>query len=88
MSFKQQKMPKFDPMEMGTDNKAILAFNLSFFSDESEMLADFFDKVLLWIRDGKLECPKITEFHGLENIAQAHDFIQSGQSVGKLIVTI
>lgn len=88
MSLKKQKMPKFDPMEMGTDNKAVLAFNLSFFAEEREMLADFFGIVLDWIRNGKLECPRITEFEGLECIAEAHDLIQSGRSVGKLIVKV
>ena len=88
MSMKQQKMPKFDPMEMGTDNKAVLAFNLSFFAEEREMLSDFFGVVLDWIREGKLECPRITEFDGLETIAEAHDLIQSGKSVGKLIVKV
>ena len=88
MSFKQQKMPKFDPMELGTDKKAIMAFNLSFFAEEQDILADFFGIVLEWLGDGKLECPRITEFNGLESIAQAHDLIQSGKSVGKLLVKV
>lgn len=88
MAMKQKKMPKFDPMEMGSDNKAVLAFNLSFFADERKMLSDFFDQVLEWIQEGKLECPRITVFEGLDKIAEAHDLIQSGKSVGKIIVKV
>ena len=88
MSFKQKKMPKFNPMDMGTENKGVLAFNLSFFAEEQDMLADFFGMVLEWLGDGKLDCPRITEFNGLDSIAQAHDLIQSGKSVGKLIVKV
>ena len=88
MASKQQRMPKFDAMEMGSDNKAVLAFNLSFFSQETAMLADFFGVVLDWLREGKLTCPPITEFEGLASISEAHDLIQSGKSVGKLIVNV
>ena len=88
MAMKQQSMPKFDAMEMGSENKAILAFNLSFFSEEQEMFADFFEAVLDWIRQRKLECPRITEFEGLDKTTEAHELIQSGQSVGKLIITL
>ena len=88
MSTKQKKMPKFDPMQMGTVNKAVLAFNLSFFSEEREVLSDFFGDVLEWVREGKLDCPRITEFEGLDGIADAHALIQSGKSVGKIIVKV
>ena len=88
MASRQQRMPKFDAMGMGSDNKGVLAFNLSFFSEERDMLADFFGVVLDWIRDGKLTCPRVSEFEGLASISEAHDMIQSGKSVGKLIVKL
>ena len=88
MASKQQRMPKFDAMEMGSENKAVLAFNLSFFSEERDMLADFFGIVLDWIRDGKLNCPQVAQFEGLDSISGAHDLIQSGKSVGKLIIKL
>jgi NADPH-dependent curcumin reductase CurA len=43
---------------------------------------------LEWLRQGKLACPRIVELEGLDRIAEAHDLIQSGKSVGKIIVKL
>jgi NADPH:quinone reductase-like Zn-dependent oxidoreductase len=86
MAWKANRMPKFDPMEMGAKNKAVLAFNLSFFAEEREMLAELFDKVYEWIEQGKLQCPRIETFT-MNRIQEAHDLIQSGKSVGKIVIT-
>jgi NADPH:quinone reductase-like Zn-dependent oxidoreductase len=85
MAVKAQSMPKFDPMEMGASNKAILAFNLSFFANEREMLSSLFDTVLEWLTDGKIQCPRVVEMN-MQDTAGAHDLIQSGTTVGKLIL--
>ncbi|KAL7576931.1 hypothetical protein ACA910_006688 [Epithemia clementina (nom. ined.)] len=81
------QMPTFDVMNMGTQNKSIMAFNLSFFAQEREMLSRLFDQVKIWLEQGKLHCPRITTFAGLERIAEAHELIQSGKSVGKIIIS-
>jgi len=86
MAFRMRKMPKFDPMTMGSQNKAILAFNLSFFSNEREMLSSLFSQILEWINNGKLQCPRVVELP-LEQIREAHDLIQSGTTVGKIVLT-
>ena len=86
MAFRMQKMPKFDPMAMGSENKAVLAFNLSFFADEREMLSSLFSKVLEWISDGKLRCPRVVEMP-MKDIQEAHALIQSGSTVGKIVLT-
>ena len=80
-------MPKFDVMEMGSTNKSVMTFNLSFFAEEREILATLFDQVTAWIEEGKLRCPHVTTFDGLDRIAEAHEFIQSGKSVGKIIIS-
>lgn len=87
MHSKMRKMPRFDAMEMGQKNKAVLAFNLSFLAEEREMLSSLFDEIDTWISEGKLEFPRIVEFP-MENIAEAHDLIQSGKTVGKVIIKV
>ena len=47
MARKVQRMPKFDPMEMGMSNKAILAFNLSFLPMNGRCFRSCL--ILLWI---------------------------------------
>lgn len=85
MGLRMNSMPKFDAMEMGQDNKAVLAFNLSFFAQEREMLSQLFDQVCEWLEQGKLQCPRVVEF-SMEQIAEAHELIQSGKSVGKIVL--
>lgn len=86
MHIKMTRMPKFDPMEMGSANKAVLAFNLSFFSSEREILSNLFSQILVWIDEGKLLCPRVVEMPMSETRA-AHHLIQSGTSVGKIVLT-
>jgi synaptic vesicle membrane protein VAT-1 len=86
MARKQSNMPKFDAMDLTVSNKSILGFNLSFFAEEREVLSDMFDTVLEWIRYEKLECPNVVEME-MKNISLAHEFISSGKSIGKIVVT-
>jgi synaptic vesicle membrane protein VAT-1 len=79
-------MPTFDPMEMGSANKAVLAFNLSFFSNETVMLSNLFSQILQWIEEGKLQCPRIVEMP-MSQVREAHGLLQSGATVGKIVLT-
>mmetsp|Transcript_11211 Transcript_11211/g.27556 ORF Transcript_11211/g.27556 Transcript_11211/m.27556 type:complete len:452 (-) Transcript_11211:20-1375(-) len=86
MARKVAVMPKFDAMDLTVSNKAVLGFNLSFFADEVELLSEMFDQILLWIEENKLKCPRVCEMP-MENVAEAHTFIQSGKSSGKIVLT-
>lgn len=86
MAKKVAIMPKFDAMDLTVSNKSVLGFNLSFFADEVEILSDLFDQILIWMEEKKLKCPKINVM-SMEKVADAHTFIQSGQSIGKIILT-
>ena len=85
MAKKVINMPKFDAMDLTVSNKAVLGFNLSFFADEREVLSDMFDQVLEWIEDGSLRCPRFVEMDMID-VADAHTLIQSGKSIGKIIL--
>ena len=86
MARKVAVMPKFDAMDLTVSNKSVLGFNLSFFADEVEILSDMFDQILSWIEDGKLKCPRVCTMP-MEKVGEAHTFIQSGQSSGKIVLT-
>jgi NADPH:quinone reductase-like Zn-dependent oxidoreductase len=49
------------------------------------MMMVLFDQVCKWLEEGKLECPRVVEMH-MRDIAEAHDLIQSGTTVGKLVL--
>ena len=78
-------LPKFDAMDLTTSNKSVMGFNLSFFTEEIDLMGELYDQIGTWISEGKLECPRIVEM-GLENVDDAHELIQSGKSVGKIII--
>jgi NADPH:quinone reductase-like Zn-dependent oxidoreductase len=79
------KMPKFDPMKMTTENKGVVAFNLSFLFARVDLLQPAMLQLLQWLREGKIIAPKVTAFT-LADVAKAHAELESGQSVGKLIL--
>mmetsp|Transcript_17101 Transcript_17101/g.24070 ORF Transcript_17101/g.24070 Transcript_17101/m.24070 type:complete len:455 (+) Transcript_17101:14-1378(+) len=85
MAQKQSKMPQFDPMDLTVSNKSVLGFNLSFFADETEIVSDMFDQIVEWAETKQIRCPKVVEMP-MNEIANAHDLIQSGKSVGKIVM--
>ena len=87
MASKANKMPTFDAMDMVTSNKSVLGFNLSFFADESDIVSDLFDQICVWLKYEKLKVPRVTELE-MEKIVEAHELIQSGKSVGKIVIKI
>jgi NADPH:quinone reductase-like Zn-dependent oxidoreductase len=86
MIHKMTRMPKFNPMKLTTSNKSVLGFNLSFFVDEIEMLGTMYDQISAWVDTGALQCPRVVEMEMTE-IANAHALIQSGKSIGKIVIT-
>jgi NADPH:quinone reductase-like Zn-dependent oxidoreductase len=90
MGLKMARMPKFDPMDLVISNKAVMGFNLSFFAQEKELVSMLFDQVCTWIllKEKGLTCPRVEEMEGMERIGKAHNSIMSGQSIGKIVVTM
>ena len=86
MTKKVAIMPKFDAMDLTVSNKSILGFNLSFFAEERDILSDMFDQVVEWIEEKKLLCPRVVEME-MKNVGEAHTLIQSGKSIGKIVLT-
>lgn len=81
------KTPRFNPIDLPNQNKSIVSFNLSFLFDRSDLLTEGMDDMLRWVDEGRLHPPLTREFP-LEAAAEAHKAIESGQSVGKLILTM
>ncbi len=77
------KTPKFDPMKMISENKSIICFNVSFLFEEQRLLAQNMQGLLELIKKGDLIPPKVKSFP-IEQVAEAHKLIESGNSIGKL----
>ena len=72
---------------MTNASRSVLAFNLSYFFDQKAMLQEIMEQLLEWLRQGRIAPPPITTFP-FEAVAEAHRAIESGDSVGKLILTM
>ncbi len=85
LAFDWLRTPRFDPLRLTNDNKSVLAFNLSYLFDRNELLQEGMKALLGWLEAGKLKPPKVREYP-FERVADAHRDIESGQTVGKLVL--
>lgn len=81
------KTPRFNPLDMTSDNRSVLAFNLSYLFEETWLLTEWMGKAQSWIAEGKLAKPVVQTFP-LEQVAEAHAAIESGNTVGKLALVV
>jgi NADPH:quinone reductase-like Zn-dependent oxidoreductase len=79
------RMPRFNPLDLTTDSKSVLAFNLSYLFDRTDLLEHFVFDLRQWIEEGKIQAPRVKEYP-FEDVARAHADIESGMTVGKLVL--
>jgi len=84
--FDYLRTPRFSPFELTTRNRSVLGFNLSFLFDHGDILATAMSELFQWLRDGRLHPPPVTTYP-FESVADAHRDLESGQTVGKLVLT-
>jgi NADPH:quinone reductase-like Zn-dependent oxidoreductase len=79
------RTPRFSPLEMTNSSHSVLAFNLSYLFDRAELLAEGMTQIAGWLDAGKLAPPPVTTYP-LTDVARAHADIESGRTVGKLVL--
>lgn len=79
------KTPAFNPLKMTQENRSVLAFNLSYLFDRNEILISSLQTIMDWIHEKKLSLPPIKTYP-LESAAQAHRDLESGATIGKLVL--
>lgn len=79
------KTPTFNPLNMITENRSVLAFNLSYLMPKQHLLQNSMAQILKWVHEGKVIPPRIKTYP-LEEAARAHQDLESGQTVGKIIL--
>ncbi|WP_366637629.1 zinc-binding dehydrogenase [Aquisalimonas sp.] len=72
---------------MTTENRSVLAFNLSFLADRHDRLVPAMDRILALFGEGRLQCPPTTRYPFSE-VASAHRDLESGGTVGKLVLEV
>lgn len=77
--------PWFSPLDLCNDNKSLLAFNLSYLFERRDLLAEGMTRLSRWLAEGKLHAPPLTSFP-FDRVAEAHRALESGATVGKLVL--
>ena len=80
------RVPRFSPLEMTATNRSVMGFNVVFLTERAELARDGFDAIAGWMADGRLPRTTVTEFP-VERAADAHRALESGTTVGKLVLT-
>ncbi len=81
------RTPRFDPLRMTNANRSVLAFNLSYLFAEIDLLKEVMADLVGWIEQGAISPPPV-ETYPFEDVAEAHRAIESGRTVGKLVLTV
>ena len=81
------KTPRFNPFDLTGANKTISGFNLIYLFDKVDLFRDIMETLLSWDKEGQLPLAPITTFP-FQDVVVAHKAIESGRSVGKLVLVV
>jgi NADPH:quinone reductase-like Zn-dependent oxidoreductase len=80
------RTPRFSPLAMTNDNKSVLAFNLSYLFERLDVLDEGMTALARMLESGTFR-PLPTAAYPLDDVARAHSDLESGATVGKLVLT-
>jgi NADPH:quinone reductase-like Zn-dependent oxidoreductase len=79
------KLPRFNPLRMTSENKSVVAFNLSFLFDRSDLLQEAMRALIAGVEAGQIQAPPVRAFP-VAHVAEAHRALEAGETVGKLVL--
>lgn len=72
-------------MDLVNRNKSVMGFNLSYMFHRGDLLGAAMGRILGGFAAGTLRMPAVTTYP-LTEVAQAHADLESGRTVGKLVL--
>jgi NADPH:quinone reductase-like Zn-dependent oxidoreductase len=87
LAYDYLRTPRFNPLDLTNDNRSVLAFNLSYLFEAESLLTESMTRLCGWLADARLRPPPITRYP-LADVASAHRTLESGATVGKLVLTM
>jgi hypothetical protein len=79
------RTPRFSAMDLVNRNKSVMGFNLSYMFHRGDLLGAAMGRILGGFAAGTLRMPAVTTYP-LTEVAQAHADLESGRTVGKLVL--
>ena len=77
--------PRFNPLFMTSENRSVLAFNLSYLMKKKKLLEEMVAIILKWVQEGKI-APPVIKSYAFEDVARAHSDLELGNTIGKLVL--
>ena len=81
------RTPRFNPFDLTVSNKTVSGFNLIYLFNRVHLFRDIMYKLLELNSKGIIRTMPITAF-SFEQVAKAHQAIESGSSIGKLVLVV
>jgi len=81
------RTPRFHPIDLHNNNRSLASFNLSFLFDRGDLLEIAMRSLYAWFTEGKIRMPRVTVYPFRE-VSRAHRELQSGKTVGKLVLNL
>jgi len=79
------KFPLFHPLSMMSANKGVFGINIGHLWNEQELMHQMLTEVMGWWADGRI-MPVIDSTYGFDRAGEAHDQLQLGRNVGKVLL--
>ncbi len=86
LAWKYLRRPRIDPLEMISDNRSVLAFNLIWLWDQAEKLGYLADGLMAFPWNSNP--PHVGRSFPFEQALDALRYLQSGESVGKVVLRV
>lgn len=80
------RTPRFSPFEMVKANKSVMGFNVSYLYERQNILDEGLAFILSKLEDKTFRVLPVTPY-AFEDVAKAHQDIESGKTTGKLVLT-
>jgi NADPH:quinone reductase-like Zn-dependent oxidoreductase len=85
LAYEYFRIPRFSPLNLTNENKSLIAFNLSYLFYRTDLLRESMQALMKWVEEGRIKAPPLQSY-SFENVADAHRALESGKTVGKLIL--
>lgn len=83
-AYQYLRRPKYDVMDMISDNKSVMAFNLIWLWEQQELLIE----QLALMQSVAITPPHVGHHYPFEQAHEALEKLRSGQSIGKVVLTL
>lgn len=79
--------PKVNMMKMATESKGIFASHIGYLTENEHLTSEIWDELFTFVNQHNLK-PVVGKVFDFTNLVEAHSFMESRDSIGKLVIRI